>query len=126
MPNNFADPNHRLLTELVAQEPWLSALGGPAERYFIRTPTWYAETLHGLSLEVDLWETIYYHVLSGQDAVLEWMKGTALRPILTRLNATQKRDFLAIYGEKLRTAYPSGPSGTFFPFRRLFFVAQKK
>ena len=126
MPNNFADSNHTLLTEMVTQEPWRSALGGPAERYFIQAPAWYAQTLHELGLQVDLWETIYYHILPGQDAVLEWMKGTALRPILTKLTATQKQDFLTVYGEKLRTVYPSHPHGILFPFRRLFFVVRKK
>jgi trans-aconitate 2-methyltransferase len=91
----------------------------------VEAPVWYADTLHGLGLAVDLWETIYYHVLTGLDAVLEWMKGTALRPVLTRLNSEQQEQFLAVYGRALRAAYPSGPHGTLFPFRRLFFVARR-
>jgi len=64
MPRNFDEPAHRLLAEVVTQEPWASAVGSWRERYFGETPTWYVETLHGLELEVDGWETIYYHLLA--------------------------------------------------------------
>ncbi len=124
MPDNFAEPAHRLLTEVVAQDPWSTILGAWAERYFVESPTWYVAVLSGLGLEVDLWETIYYHVLAGADAVLEWMKGTALRPVFTRLNTSQQEQFLSVYGATLRTAYPANQYGTLFPFRRLFFVAR--
>lgn len=73
---------------------------------------------------MNLWETIYYHILAGPDAVLEWMKGTALRPVLARLSQDQHEQFLAVYGAKLRAAYPVSSFGTLFPFRRLFFVAR--
>jgi trans-aconitate 2-methyltransferase len=126
MPYNFAEPAHRLLYEVVAQEPWTSALGSWTERYFVETPAWYVDTLHGLGLEVDLWETVYYHVLTGADAVLEWMKGTGLRPVFTRLNQSQQEQFLSVYRATLRAAYPAHQYGTLFPFRRLFFVARLK
>jgi len=124
MPHNFDEPAHRLLAEVVRQEPWASAVGRWRERYFVQTPDWYVQTLHDLGLAVDLWETIYQHVLSGSDAVLEWMKGTALRPVLTRLTKDQHEPFLDLYGARLREAYPLGSYGTLFPFRRLFFVAR--
>ncbi|MCS6924413.1 MAG: methyltransferase domain-containing protein [Candidatus Binatia bacterium] len=124
MPYNCDAPSHRLLAEVVAQEPWRSALGGWTERYFVEAPLWYADTLHALGCTVDLWETTYYHVLMGPDAVLEWMKGTALRPVLSRLDHDRQAQFLEVYREKLRAAYPEGPYGACFPFRRVFFVAQ--
>jgi trans-aconitate 2-methyltransferase len=84
------------------------------------------ETLHRLDfVEVDVWETIYYHVLQGPDAVLEWMKGTALRPVFTRLAPERHEEFLAMYRERLRQAYPPHAHGTILPFRRLFFTAKK-
>jgi trans-aconitate 2-methyltransferase len=125
MPRNFDEPAHRLLAEIAAREPWAAALHARTERYSVQTPVWYIEVLHSLGLEVDLWETIYHHVLAGPDAVLEWMKGTALRPVLTRLDSEQQAHFLSIYGQELRAAYPPGRDGTVFPFRRLFFVARR-
>jgi trans-aconitate 2-methyltransferase len=64
-------------------------------------------------------------VLTGPDPVLEWVKGTALRPVLSLLADDADRDeFLADYGAQLRTAYPSGPAGTVFPFRRTFAIGR--
>lgn len=126
MPNNFDEPAHRLLAEVVRQEPWASAIGHWQERYFVQNPAWYAEALHQFGfIDVDVWETIYYHLLAGSQAVLEWMKGTALRPVFTRLAADQHEAFLARYGAQLREAYPEHSYGTILPFRRLFFVARR-
>ena len=62
--------------------------------------------------------------LQEPDAVLEWMKGTALRPVFTRLAPDRHDVFLGEYRKRLREAYPEHSYGTLFPFRRLFFVAQ--
>ena len=124
MPRNFEEAAHRLLYELIQQDPWADSLSTWRERHFVQTPSWYVETLQNLGLTFDVWETIYQHLLAGEDAVLEWMKGTALRPALTRLPNEQHEPFLDAYKEILRTAYPRGPHGTLFPFRRLFFVAR--
>ena len=56
---------------------------------------------------------------------MAFMKGTALRPVLSRLPEQQRGAFLAVYGERLAAAYPPSPHGTPFPFRRLFFIAQR-
>lgn len=126
MPNNFDEAAHQLLAEIVRQEPWMSAIGHWQERYFVHNATWYTDALHRLGfVAVDIWETIYYHILQGSDAVLEWMKGTALRPVFTRLAAEQHEAFLAAYGARLREAYPERSYGTLLPFRRLFFVARR-
>lgn len=59
--------------------------------------------------------------------MLEWVKGTALRPVLTRLtDGADRSAFLAEYGALLREAYPAGPHGTVFPFRRIFAVGVKR
>jgi trans-aconitate 2-methyltransferase len=65
-------------------------------------------------------------VLSGHDAVLEWTKGTALRPVLAALDTEEEReDFLDQYRKLLADAYPERPYGTVFPFRRIFVVARR-
>ncbi|GAA3231260.1 hypothetical protein GCM10020256_45630 [Streptomyces thermocoprophilus] len=74
-----------------------------------------------------MWQTTYQHVLTGEDPVLDWVKGTGLRPVLTALaDDPEARDaFLAEYRDRLREAYPAAPYGTVLPFRRLFAVAVK-
>jgi trans-aconitate 2-methyltransferase len=63
-------------------------------------------------------------VLEGEDAVLEWVKGTGLRPVLNGLNDSERKVFLQEYARRLRQAYPVRSDGrTLYPFRRLFLVA---
>jgi len=88
-------------------------------------PAEYAELLAGAGCEVDAWETTYVHILTGQDPVLEWYKGTGLRPVLDALDADQAAGFLAEYGTRLGQAYPPRSFGTIFPFRRVFAVAHR-
>ena len=57
--------------------------------------------------------------------MLEWYKGTGLRPVLEVLGADQAADFLAEYGKRVRAAYPPSSFGTVFPFRRVFTVAHR-
>lgn len=118
MPANFQSPSHLLLQETVAgRVPLRHDIVLPAGKY--------VEILHGLGFHADAWETVYQHVLHGKDAVLEWVKGTALRPVLKKLDGAERDEFLAAYAAKLCEAYPETPSGTLFPFRRVFFVAAR-
>ena len=88
-------------------------------------PEAYYDLLRPLASQLDLWETEYLQVLAGEDAVLEWVRGTSLRPILDALAAGERAAFTAAYGAKLRQAYPRrGDGKTLFPFRRLFLVAR--
>lgn len=128
VPGNFHAPSHALLDELCDAPQWRSRLGGHGRRYvYVLSPADYLERLTGLGCEVaDVWETTYVQLLQGEDAVLDWTKGTALRPVLTALedDPAAAREFVAQYRDLLRKAYPPGPHGTVFPFRRIFAVAR--
>ncbi len=92
----------------------------------VDSPTSYATLLLEAGFAADAWETTYVHVLSGPDPVLEWTRGTALRPVLATLpDDATRAEFEASYGELLATAYPAGPHGTFLPYRRIFCVGVK-
>jgi trans-aconitate 2-methyltransferase len=88
-------------------------------------PAGYLDLFARRGFAVDVWETTYLHVLPGEDAVLDWVSGTGLRPVLTALASDPRaRDaFVAEYAARLREAYPRAPYGTVLPFRRLFCVA---
>jgi trans-aconitate 2-methyltransferase len=126
MPGNFDAPLHTILREVCASARWAGQLSRlndePRARETLR---WYTEVLIQLGFSVDAWETTYLHVLHGQNPVLEWIKGTALRPILAALEAQDQPAFLEEYGSRLLEAYPATPSGTILPFRRVFFVAER-
>jgi trans-aconitate 2-methyltransferase len=125
VPGNFDQPSHVILREMAASARWRSLLRDVELNRQSADPADYAELLAGAGCEVDAWETTYVHILPGEDPVLEWYKGTGLRPVLAVLDADQAADFLAEYGEKIRVAYPPGPFGTLFPFRRVFTVAHR-
>jgi trans-aconitate 2-methyltransferase len=128
VPGNFTAPSHTLLRDLCAAPQWRERLAGPGVRPVpVLDPEAYLDRLTGLGLDVDAWETTYMQILPGDDAVLEWTKGTALRPVLTALadDPAARDEFLAQYRELLRKAYPPSPHGTVFPFRRIFVVARK-
>jgi trans-aconitate 2-methyltransferase len=126
MPANFDAASHVLLAETVADGPWAERLAGTMRRHAVHPLGFYVERLLAAGLTVDAWETVYLHLLHGDDAVLSWVSGTALRPILALLDADEARRFSAEYGARLAAAYPRTPHGTLFPFRRIFFVAQKR
>ena len=133
VPGNFRAPSHRLLSELRRDARWAAELGEGADRHLeVEDPAGYAAALLDgpVPVRVDAWETTYLHLLTGPDPVLEWVKGTGLRPVLARLDdageGAGRAAFLAEYGARLRAAYPSRPDGcTPFPFRRIFVVAHR-
>ena len=92
----------------------------------VAEPQFYYALLAPLAASLDIWESEYLQVLSGEDPVKEWTKGTWLMQFLDRLDPTERVDFEADYALRLRAAYPRLPDGsTLFPFRRLFIVLQK-
>jgi len=125
VPGNFDQPSHAILREMVASARWRPLLRDVELNRQSADPADYAELLAGAGCEVDAWETTYVHILPGDNPVLEWYKGTGLRPVLAVLDADQAADFLAEYGERVRAAYPPSSFGTVFPFRRVFTVARR-
>ncbi|HUH23890.1 MAG TPA: methyltransferase domain-containing protein [Brevundimonas sp.] len=129
MPMAWETRHHTLMRETAAKGPWASVLTGidtiapllPTEAYY--------EALAPLCDDIDIWSTTYLHVLAGENVVLEWMKGTALRPYLTALagDPAMRDAFLSALGERLSTAFPRRADGaTLLPFPRLFLVAQRR
>ncbi|WP_037852776.1 trans-aconitate 2-methyltransferase [Streptomyces sp. NRRL S-340] len=129
VPGNFSAPSHRLMRALARAPRWRDRLGDVLRHEdAVREPAAYLAQLTGLGCTADVWETTYLHLLHGPDPVLDWVKGTGLRPVLTALaDDPEARDaFLAEYRTALREAYPAGAHGTPFPFRRIFAVATKE
>jgi len=122
-PNQFREPSHTVIQEVRNGPEWKLLIGSDQSDGYLAKPQWYLETFRELGFEPRLWETIYYHVLQGEDAALEWVKGTALRGVLSKLDRDQQQRFLAQCAEKFRKAYPKRNGGTLFPYRRMFVVA---
>ena len=73
---------------------------------------------------LDIWHTVYNHVMAGPEGVVEWFKGSALRPFLAPLDGDMRDDFVAAYTARIARAYPGAlrrQGAAEFP--RLFIVA---
>ena len=126
MPNNLDEPAHILMRETALSGPWAHKLAG-IERTAREDARWYYELLKPLCSQVDVWRTVYHHVLAGGAAgVVEWFKGSALRPFLDALEPGEQTEFLARYQAQVARAYPVLADGSvLLPFPRLFAVATR-
>lgn len=125
VPGNFDSPSHLLLHELRNSSSWRAKVGDErVQSWGSAEPEEYLSRLSDLGCVVDVWETTYLHILQGEDAVLQWVKGTALRPVLDVLNEVDRETFATEYGAALRAAYPRRSYGTLFPFRRIYVAAR--
>ncbi len=126
MPRNFTAPNHALLRETAAEPRWAARMPDEARLMPVGEPGFYHDLLAPRVARLDIFEIEYLHVLDGPEGIVEWMKGTGLRPFLQRLDPSEHGDFLASYLERLKQAYPRRASGqVLFPFRRIFIVASR-
>ena len=126
VPANFGAPSHVLMRELAESPRWRAQLHGVLRGTESTAPAIeYLELLSGCGMDVDAWQTEYVHVLDGADPVLEWLRGTGLRPVLETLSADDAVAFCDEYGALLREAYPRRPYGTPFGFSRTFVVARR-
>jgi trans-aconitate 2-methyltransferase len=130
MPQSWPMPSHRLMREtLETGGPDGAPLGSPelrqaVSRNWVAAAEVYYDLLVPRASDLDIWETEYLQVLTGDDPVLEWVKGTGLRPFLNGLGDDERAIFLEEYARRLREAYPVRADGrTLYPFRRLFIVA---
>lgn len=128
MPDNLDEPAHRLMREVAAEGPWADKLAGASRSREARhDATWYYALLRESCSSVDVWRTTYHHPLEGgARGVVEWFKGSGLRPFLDPLDAPERDAYLACYTSAIANAYPALADGSvLLPFPRLFIVATR-
>ena len=125
VPANGGSPLHQALVRTAADPRWSRFTATCASRLVYHEPSFYYGLLCGLAERLELWETTYHHALADHEALLEWYRGTGMRPCLELLpDDASRRAFEGAVLEGCRTDYPTQPDGRLiFPFRRLFFVA---
>lgn len=122
VPHNADSPAVRAVGDLAKSPPWRESLRD-VRLPRSESPQWYAQHLTGLGLHVDLWETVYWHRMRSPRDILEWLCGTTLLPVAAALDAAGWDSFRDALGQRLEAAYATRDPATWFPFRRLFFVA---
>jgi len=128
VPANLDAPAHTQMRELASTPAWASQLPhGGVREWYVHEPEFYYDLLAPHAARLDLWVTDYIHVMDGAAGIVEWYKGTGLRPFLDALpNDAERENFLADYTDRIAEAYPAQPDGrVLFPFRRFFLVAYR-
>jgi trans-aconitate 2-methyltransferase len=129
VPGNFDSPSHTILADLVGSARWRDLIPADTKRPGSYDPAVYLETLEAAGLEPDVWETTYLYLVDGETGVADFVSGTALRPITTRLSPADAAEFTAAYQALVREAYPprliGGRVGQVLPYRRIFAVGRK-
>lgn len=129
MPLAWDTLHYRTMRAIMAEGPWADRLSARESIQALLDPSDYYDVLAEGCEAVDVWSTTYLHALTGENAVLEWMKGTALRPHLTALadDPAMRSAWLSALGDALSQAFPRRPDGvTLLPFPRLFLIARKR
>jgi len=123
VPANFDQPSHTIRAELAAREPHAAHTRDVAVPSS-HDPRTYLDVLAGCGMTVEVWETTYLHVLTGEDPVFTWVSATGARPTLQALPDDLRPDFEQELRARLREAYPEGQRGVVLPFRRIFAVGR--
>jgi trans-aconitate 2-methyltransferase len=125
MPDNRREPSHVAMETAAENTSYASKLRGVA-RGDMPSPADYYGALKPHCSRIDIWHTIYNHPLKGAAAIVEWVKGTGLRPFLAPLSEAEQGDYLARYQALLAKSYPAMADGmVLLRFPRVFIVATK-
>lgn len=123
MPDNRSAPSHRAMDEAAVGLSFSAKLANVG-RGILPAPAIYNDVLSPHAADIDIWHSTYYHQLAGADAIVEWLKGTGLRPYLDLLEPDEQTLYLENYRRLIAQRYPVQANGkSLLPFPRLFIVA---
>ncbi len=128
MPDNRNEPTHRLMREVAAEAPWAAHIGDTAAlRTGVLAIGDYYDLLAPRAARVDVWHTVYQHPMASAASIVEWVRGTGLKPFVERLpDEASRAGYLAEYERRIAAAYrPHADGRLLLAFPRMFIVAQR-
>lgn len=125
MPMNLNESVQQIIEKTVRSEKWNSYFPHPRVFYTLR-PEEYQELLSGISSGFTMWQVVYYYMMDSALDLLDWYRGTGLRPYLSQLDAKDIPSFEADILAQYEAAYPKQKNGKIiYRFPRFFFTAVK-
>lgn len=126
IPMNYEEPIHKIIGEVSTSDKWKEFFVEPRVFYTLSQGE-YFDLLSEICDDFGIWETVYYHVMESYDDILEWYRGTGLRPYLDVLPDHKKKEFESDIMLNLIKRYPKQKNGDIiFKFPRFFFTAHPK
>jgi trans-aconitate 2-methyltransferase len=128
IPGNIDALPHRLMREVAASPAWSRWFRpGNVREWRHHEMEFYYDALAPTAARLDIWATEYLHILPDAEAIVEWYRGTGMRPFLELLETeTDRQRFAADYLASLQPHYPPrAAGGVLFPFRRIFLIAYR-
>ncbi len=126
MPSNLKSRAHALARDICLERGWAQAAASMFRVNNVLEASAYYNALKAQGARgIDIWETTYQHALAA-DGVTGWLSGTALRPVLSLLDAEDQAEFMRDFDRRVRLAYPPQADGvTLYPQSRVFLLARK-
>ena len=125
MPDNTQEPALQLMEQVGAAGPWADAIAkSNAARNDLLRPEGFYDLLRPLCSHLDIWHTHYNHIMPNHAGVVEWFKGSSLRPFYSVLEGATREQYLAAYTDAIARAYSVRYDGkVILKFPRLFILA---
>lgn len=121
IPMQREHPVHIIINELENTTKWNDKI--TPRQYNNLTTEEYFDVLSHISSNFEIWETTYCHRMPSYESIIEWYKGTGLRPYLERLTENDSKEFINDVYSKLKHQYKVQNNGEIlFRFPRLFFI----
>ncbi len=80
IPIQHEHPVHIIINELVKTQKWNDRI--TPRKYNNLTTEEYFDVLSDISNSFEIWETTYCHRMPSYESIIEWYKGTGLRPYI--------------------------------------------
>lgn len=118
-------PFYDMLSKLIKTPKWNGKLSH-IRNFYNLLPEEYYDLLSQLDCTIAIWETVYYHTVPSLNGILEWYKGSGLRPYLNALDKEQQLIFEQDILKELGNYYTMQQNGSILlKMPRLFFTATK-
>lgn len=118
-------PFYKIVGEMTAEEKWKNLR--TVKNFHNLLPEETYDALLPVSGDIAMWDTTYYHVVSSHRSVIDWYKGSGLRPYLDMLDGAEQAEFLGELLARIKERFPMQQDGTILlKMPRLFFIARQK